>query len=72
MTSSAKSTPENRGGSYLLDIKGAAEVLHVQPRWVDERVRSGELRYVQLGKFRRFRLRDLDEFVAERVTRRTP
>lgn len=59
----------------LLNAEEVAEQLGVKPSWVDEHARRNDIRSVQLGRYRRFRQADVDEFVercltGEVVTRR--
>jgi excisionase family DNA binding protein len=51
----------------LLDIEEAAWYLNQTPRWVRGRWSAKELPGVKLGKSVRFRLEDLDRYVAEHL-----
>jgi excisionase family DNA binding protein len=50
--------------SGLIDAHAAAEHLGVPVSWVREQTRNGAIPYVPLGKYRRYRLEALDEWVA--------
>lgn len=59
----------------LLTSKDVAEQLGVKVSWVEEHARQGDIRSVQLGRYRRFRQEDVDAFIercltGEVVTRR--
>jgi excisionase family DNA binding protein len=49
----------------LLDAAEVAELLHVPERWVREHTRNGHLPHVQLGRYRRYRLDAVLDWVAE-------
>lgn len=51
-------------GKLLLDSRGAAEVLSMSVRSLERLASSGELPSYRLGGLRRFRVADLEAFVA--------
>jgi excisionase family DNA binding protein len=51
----------------LLDTEEAAWYLHQTPRWVRGKWASRELPAVKLGRAVRFRVEDLDQFIADNV-----
>lgn len=52
----------------LLTSTEVAELLGVKSSWVDEHARQGDLRSVQLGRYRRFRRIDVDDFIERCLT----
>jgi excisionase family DNA binding protein len=50
--------------SGLVDAHAAAEHLRVPVSWVREQTRNEAIPYVPLGKYRRYSLEALDEWVA--------
>jgi excisionase family DNA binding protein len=51
----------------LLRPEEVAELLSVSRRQVADMARAGELRYVPVGRFVRFRRKDVDEWIEENV-----
>lgn len=51
----------------LLDEGDAASYLHTSQRHIRRLVERRELRHVKVGRFVRFRLADLDAFIASNV-----
>ena len=49
----------------LLDAKEVAERLHVPVSWVRESTRSGAMPCVELGRYKRYDLGDVDRWLAE-------
>lgn len=47
----------------LLDAKEVAELLHVPVSWVRESTRSGAMPCVELGRYRRYRLADVESWL---------
>lgn len=47
----------------LLTSTEVAEWLGVKPSWVEEHARQGDLTSVQLGRYRRFRRADVEDFI---------
>lgn len=54
--------------SRLLTAKDVAERLQITEAWVHERARQGDIPCVPLGRYRRFRLCDIDEWIDSRAT----
>lgn len=52
----------------LLTSEEVAEILGVKTSWVEEHARQRDIRSVQLGRYRRFRRVDVDEFVERCLT----
>lgn len=48
----------------LLDAREVAELLHVPVSWVRESTRSGAMPHVELGRYRRYRLADVEAWLA--------
>lgn len=48
----------------LLDAAEVAELLHVPVSWVRESTRSGAMPHVALGRYKRYRLADVDAWLA--------
>lgn len=49
----------------LLDAKEVAERLHVPVSWVRESTRSGAMPCVELGRYRRYDLADVERWLEE-------
>ena len=49
----------------LLDANEVAERLHVPVSWVRESTRSGAIPRVELGRYRRYRLAEVEAWLAE-------
>jgi excisionase family DNA binding protein len=49
----------------LLDANEVAELLHVPVSWVRESTRSGAMPHVELGRYRRYRLADVERWLEE-------
>ena len=58
--------------SRLLTVREAAELLKLGPRCLYEKIRSGALPAVTLGRTRRIRAEDLQDFIARNLSGRTP
>jgi excisionase family DNA binding protein len=52
----------------LLTSDDVAKILGVKPSWVDEHARQGDIRCVMLGRYRRFRRMDVEQFVEACLT----
>jgi len=50
-------------GDRLLDATEAAAILNVKVSWVREATRDGRLPCVELGRYRRYRLERLREWI---------
>ena len=55
-------------GNRLLTAKQVADQLQITEAWVHEQCRQGDMPYVSLGRYRRFRASDIDEWIDSRVT----
>lgn len=53
----------------LLDARDVAELLGVKETWVRDAAREGRIPHVRIGRYVRFRLADVQEWI-ERQTRR--
>jgi excisionase family DNA binding protein len=49
----------------LMTAEEVAELLAVPVSWVRESTRSGAMPHVELGRYRRYRLRDVEAWLAE-------
>lgn len=47
----------------LLDAAEVAELLHVPVSWVRESTRSGAMPHVELGRYRRYRLAEVEAWL---------
>ena len=54
----------------VLTTREAAQYLRVSLPTINRRVRSGELPYIRMGRSLRFRLADLDAYLASLVTQK--
>lgn len=54
-------------GIKLLTPEEAATILHVKPHFVYEQARAGRLKSVSLGRYVRFRLKDVEVFIEEKI-----
>jgi excisionase family DNA binding protein len=57
----------NRNGSNLLSAAELSKVLSVPETWVREQARLGNLPSFKLGHYVRFRLEEVERFLAERA-----
>ncbi len=53
-------------GEPFVDLKAASAFLGVKPSWTYEQVRLGRLPSYKVGKFRRFRISELDAWMRSR------
>jgi excisionase family DNA binding protein len=58
---------EDRRPDRLLRPEEVAELLSVSKRQVADMARAGEIRYVPVGRFVRFRRKDVDEWIERSV-----
>lgn len=56
----------NAGFEHLLDAGLVAELLRVPKSWVYAEARAGRLPHVQIGRYRRFRLKAIEEWIEAR------
>lgn len=54
------------GFERLLDADLVAELLRVPKSWVYAEARAGRLPHVQIGRYRRFRLKAIEEWIEAR------
>ena len=54
----------------LLTAQDIAEQLQLTPGWVLEAARTGDIPCVELGRYKRFRRADVDEWIESKATRR--
>jgi len=47
----------------LLDVAQLADYLNVSPSWIYDRIRDNEMPHSKLGKYLRFRRRDIDKWI---------
>lgn len=57
----------NTAGSGLLDAPELAKRFGVPESWVREQARLGKLPFIRLGHYVRFRLEEVERFIAERA-----
>jgi len=57
-------------GNRLLTAKQVAEQLQISEGWVHEAARQGDLPYIALGRNKRFRQDEVNEWVESKATRR--
>jgi len=60
-------SPDDRRTRSMLTRESAAAYLAVSTRTLDRIVRAGELRAYRIGGHRRFRIEDIDEFIAGKL-----
>jgi len=58
-----KSSPQKDDREIILDVNGLASYLKVTKSWVYERTHLGEIPYYKVGKFPRFRKKDIDQWL---------
>jgi excisionase family DNA binding protein len=60
-----KSSPHEENQEIILDVNGLASYLKVNKSWVYERTHLNEIPYYKIGKFPRFRKKDIDKWLEE-------
>ena len=58
-----KSSPQKNDQEVILDVNGLASYLRVTKSWVYERTHLGEIPHYKIGKFPRFRKKDIDRWL---------
>ena len=58
-----KSSPQKNDQEVILDVNGLASYLHVTKSWVYERTHLGEIPRYKIGKFPRFRKKEIDRWL---------
>jgi len=53
-------------------VKGLAEYIRVKPSWVYKGVSEGEIPHFKVGKYPRFRKREIDRWLATKAVRPLP
>ena len=56
-------------GNRLLTAKQVAEMLQISEGWVHEAARNGDLPYIALGRYKRFRQHEVEEWVESKAHR---
>lgn len=66
----ANEEPREAGAApqVLLTVGQVAELLCVSPAWVYEQSRAGRIPTVTLGRYRRYRLSSIEDWIAELET----
>jgi excisionase family DNA binding protein len=59
-------------GERLLTAEQLAERLGVQPGWVNKAARAGRIPHVRVGRYRRFRWTDIEEWISANATGSAP
>ena len=60
-----KASPQKDDHEIILDVDGLASYLKVTKSWVYERTDLNEIPYYKVGKFPRFRKKDIDKWLEE-------
>ena len=60
-----KVSPQKDDHEIILDVDGLASYLKVTKSWVYERTDLNEIPYYKVGKFPRFRKKDIDKWLEE-------
>lgn len=58
-----KSSSQKDDRETILDVEGLASYLKVNKSWVYERTHLNEIPYYKIGKFPRFRKKDIDQWL---------
>jgi len=58
-----KASPQKGDQEIILDVEGLASYLKVNKSWVYERTHLNEIPYYKVGKFPRFRKKDIDQWL---------
>jgi excisionase family DNA binding protein len=58
-----KSSPQKDDQESILDVDGLASYLKVTKSWIYERTHLGEIPHYKIGKFPRFRKKDIDRWL---------
>ena len=57
------STARHDEKDALLDVAQLADYLNVSPSWIYDRIRDNEIPHTKVGKYLRFRKRDIDKWL---------
>jgi len=60
------------GSDAILDVEGLAEYLHVAPAWIYKKVSLKAIPYFKVGKYPRFRKKDIDKWIEGGTVRPVP
>jgi excisionase family DNA binding protein len=60
------STRDGAGSDRLLTAKDLAEHLALPRSWIYAEARAGRLSHIRLGRYRRFRLQEIERWLCER------
>ena len=56
----------------VFDVKGLAAYLHVNPSWVYQQVHTHSIPFFKVGKYPRFKKREIEKWVENRSVRPIP
>ena len=62
----------NDNQDQIFDLKGLAEYLQVTPSWVYKQVSLKTIPYFKVGKYLRFRRKEIDKWVETKTVRPVP
>ena len=60
------------GSDAIFDVKGLAEYLHVTPSWVYKQVSLRAIPYFKVGKYPRFKRKEIDKWIESQTARPVP
>jgi excisionase family DNA binding protein len=60
-----RASPQNDAQELILDVNGLASYLKVNKSWVYERTHLNEMPHYKIGKFTRFKKKDIDKWLEE-------
>ena len=61
-----------RDGDTVFDVNGLADYLHVDTSWVYKQVSLKAIPFFKVGKYSRFRKRDIDKWIEGNTVRPIP
>jgi excisionase family DNA binding protein len=56
----------------VFDVKGLAGYLHVNPSWVYQQIHTHSIPYFKIGKYPRFKRKEIDRWMEGRAVRPLP
>ncbi len=56
----------------IFDVKGLAEYLRVKESWIYQRVHTNSIPYFNIGKYPRFKKREIDKWTKNKAVRPIP
>jgi len=56
----------------IFDVKGLAEYLRVKESWIYQRVHTNSVPYFKIGKYPRFRKREIEKWIESQAVRPIP